>query len=64
MESKQVDTAVLFHDTLKKLKLKTLASDGVIKNDNVKLIPLLIYYVVTYVTSFNKRSNLRNLANH
>ena len=37
--------AVPFHDPLKRLKLKTLASDGVIKKDNVKTIPLLIYNV-------------------
>ena len=43
--SKQVDKAVLFHDQLKRLKLKTLASDDVIKKDNIKRISLLIYYV-------------------
>ena len=31
IQSKQVDEAVSFHDTLKMLKLKTNASDGVIK---------------------------------
>ena len=45
--AQQVDKAVQFHDPLKGLKLKTLASDGVIKKDNDKIIPLHIYYVVT-----------------
>ena len=47
--SKQVDKAVPFHDPLKRLELKTLASDGVIKKDNVKTIPLLIYHVKLYM---------------
>ena len=38
IQSKQVDKAVPFHDPLKMLKLKTLASDGVIKKDEVKTI--------------------------
>ena len=41
----RVDKAVPFHDPLKRLKVKTLASDRVIIKDNVKTIPLLIYYV-------------------
>ena len=47
--SKQVDKAVPFHDPLIILKLKTLASDGVIKKDNVKTIPFLIYNVKLYM---------------
>ena len=50
IQSKQVDKALLFHDPLKRLKLKTFARDYVIKDcvikkDNVKIIPWLIYYV-------------------
>ena len=37
-------------DPLKRLKLKTLASDGVIKKDPVKTIPSLIYYVKLYTS--------------
>ena len=44
-QSKQVDKAVQFHDPLKKLKLKTFASDVAIKKDNVETIPFLIYYI-------------------
>ena len=47
IQNEQVDKAVPFHDPLKRLKLtKTLASDGVIKKDNVKTIALLAYYVL------------------
>ena len=63
IQSKQVDKVAPFHDPLKILKLKTLASDCVIKKD-VTTMPLLIYYDELYVTSFNKRSYLRNLVNH
>ena len=63
IQSKQDDKTVPFHDPLKMLKLKTLASDCVITKD-ITTIPLLIYYVKLYVTSFNKRSSLRNLVNH
>ena len=59
IQIKQVDKVAPFHDPLKKLKLKTLASDCVIKKD-VTTKPLR----VTYVTSFNKHSYLRNLVNH
>ena len=59
IQSKQVDKVAPFHDPLKTLKLKTLASDCVIKKD-VTTKPLLILYV----TSFNKHSYLRNLVNH
>ena len=52
-----------FRDPLKILKLKTLASDCVIKKD-VTTMPLLIYYDELYVLSFNKHSYLRNLVNH
>ena len=42
IQSKQVDKVAPFHDPLKTLKLKTLASDCVIKKD-VMTMPLLIY---------------------
>ena len=63
IQRKQVDKVVLFYDPLKSLKFKTLASDCVIKKD-VTTMPLLIYYDELYVTSFNKRSYLKNLVNH
>ena len=43
LQSKQVDKVASFHDPLKTLKLKTLASDCVIKKDAATM-PLLIYY--------------------
>ena len=43
IQSKQVDKAAPFHDPLKTLKLKTLASDCVIKKD-VTTMPLLNYH--------------------
>ena len=46
--SKQVDKVAPFHDPLKTLKLKTLASDFVIKKD-VMTMPLLIYYEELYM---------------
>ena len=49
IQSKQVVKAVSFHDPLKWLKLKTLASDDVIKKDTVKTIPLFIYYAKLYM---------------
>ena len=42
IQSKQVDKVVPFHDPLNTLKLKTLASDCVIKKD-VTTMTLLIY---------------------
>ena len=48
IQSKQVDKVALFHDPLKTLKLKTLASDCVIKKD-VTTMPLLIYYDKLYM---------------
>ena len=48
IQGKQVDKVVQFHDPLKTLKLKTLASDCVIKKD-VLTMPLLIYYDKLYV---------------
>ena len=60
IESKQVDKVSPFHDPFKTLKLKTLASDCVIKKD-VTTKPL---ERVIYVTSFNKHSYLRNIVNH
>ena len=51
--------------SLENTEIETLASDCVIKKD-VTTMPLLIYYdeLYIYVTSFNKRSYLRNLVNH
>ena len=48
IQSKQVDKVATFHDPLKTLKLKTLASDCAIKKD-VKTVPLLIYYDELYM---------------
>ena len=48
VQSKQVDKVAQFHDPLKTLKLKTLASDRVIKKD-VRIMPLLIYYDEIYM---------------
>ena len=48
IQSKQVYKVALFHDTLKTLKLKTLASDCVIKM-NITTMPLLIYYDELYM---------------
>ena len=48
IQSKQVNKDALFHDPLKTLKLKTLASDCVIKKDVTKM-PLLIYYDELYM---------------
>ena len=48
IQSKQVDKVAPFHDALKTLKLKTLASDCVIKKD-VTTLPLLIYYDELYM---------------
>ena len=48
IQSKQVDKVVPFHDPSKILKLKTLASDCVIKKD-VRTMPLLFYYDELYM---------------
>ena len=48
IQSKQVDKVAPFHDPLKTMKLKTLASDSVIKKD-VMTMPLLIYYDKLYM---------------
>ena len=48
IQSKQVDKVAPFHDPLRTLKLKTLASDSVIKMD-VTTMPLLIYYDELYM---------------
>ena len=48
IQSKQVDKTAPFHDPLKTMKLKTLASDYVIKRD-VMTMPLLIYYDELYM---------------
>ena len=56
IQCKQVDKVAPLHDPLKTLKLKTLASDCVIKKDVTTFI--MTSYI--YVTSFNKRPYLRN----
>ena len=48
IQSKQVDKVAPFNDPLKTLKLKTLASDCVIKKD-VRTMTLLIYYDELYM---------------
>ena len=48
IQSKQGDKVAPFHDPLKKMKLKTLASDCVIKMDATTM-PLLIYYIKLYM---------------
>ena len=48
IQSKQVDKVAPFHDPLKTPKLKTLASDCVIKKD-VTTMPLLVYYDKLYM---------------
>ena len=49
IQSTQVDKVAPFHDPLKTLKLKTLASDCVIKTDVTTNMPLLIYYDELYM---------------
>ena len=48
IQSKQVDKVALFHDPLKTLKFKTLASDCVIKKDVTTML-LLLYYDELYM---------------
>ena len=48
IQSKQVDKVAPFHHPLKTLKLKTLASDCVIKK-YVMTMPLLIYFDKLYM---------------
>ena len=48
IQSKQVDKVAPLHYPLKTLKLKTLASDCVIKKDVTKM-PLFIYYDELYM---------------
>ena len=48
IQSKHVDKVAPFHDPLKTLKLRTLASDCVIKKD-VTTMPLLVYYGELYM---------------
>ena len=48
IQSKQVDKVAPFHDPLKTLILKTLASDCVIRKDDTAM-PLLIYYDELYM---------------
>ena len=48
IQSKHVDKVAPFHDPLKTLKLKTLASDCLIKKD-VTTMPLHIYYDELYM---------------
>ena len=49
IQSKQVDKVAPFHGPLKTLKLKTLASDCVIKKD-VTTMSLFIYYDELYMS--------------
>ena len=48
IQSKQVDKVAPFHDSLKTLKLKTLASYCIIKKD-VTIMPLFIYFDELYM---------------
>ena len=48
IQSKQVDKIAPFHDPLKTLKMKTFASDSVIKKD-VTTMSLLIFYDKLYM---------------
>ena len=48
IQNKHVDKVAPFHDPLKTLKLKTLASECVIKKD-VTTTPLFIYYYELYM---------------
>ena len=64
IQNQEVDKAVPFHVPLKSLKLKTLASDGIIKCILSRQFPCTLLCQVIYVTSFNKRSGLRNFVNH
>ena len=48
IQSKRVEKVAPFHDPLKTLKLKTLASDCVIKID-VTTMPSLVYYDQLYM---------------
>ena len=48
IQRKQVDKVAPFHDPLKTLKLKTLASDCVIKK-GIMTMPLLVYYDQLYM---------------
>ena len=48
IQSKHVDKVAPFYDSLKTLKLKTLASDCVIKK-YVTTMPLLFYYDELYM---------------
>ena len=62
IQSKQVDKVAPFHDPLKTLKVKTLASDSVIKKD-VTTMPLLIYYGELYMLHrcSSKTNELRDI---
>ena len=63
IQSKQDGRAVPFHNPFKRPKFK--ASNSVIKKGkchNNSRAHILCQ--VTYVTTFNKRSDLRNLVNH
>ena len=64
IQSKQVDKVAPFHDRLKTLKLKILASDCVIKTGcHVNALAHLSWRAV-YVTTFNMCSILRNVVIH
>ena len=62
IQSKQVNKLAPFHDPLETLKLKTLASDCVIKKD-VTTMALLIYYDELYMLH-PLASAIRNLVSH
>ena len=49
IQSKQVNKSAPFHDPLKTLILKTLASDCVINKKDVTTMPLLISYDELYM---------------
>ena len=61
---KLVDKTVPFHNPVLRQKLKTFASDGVIKVLTSRQCTCPFICQVKYVTSFNTRSDLRNFVNH
>ena len=48
IQSRLINKAVTFNDRLKRVKLKILPSDGVIKNINFNTMPLLIHYSILH----------------
>ena len=63
IQSKQVDKVAPFHDPLKTLKLKTLASDCVIKKD-VMTKPMLIYYDELYILNYKRNPSVTIRGNY